>query len=403
MSYTTTTSLPQPPWYVLPILCFTMPLMGVSIDLYVPSLPWIADSLHTTDRLAKFTLPIYLYGYALSPVLFGAWSDAMGRRQPLVIGMILYIIATIACAMSVNITELLFLRFLQGFSLAVMSISYRAIISDFYGPVNRIHSVMAVTATFWAIGPIIAPFIGGYLQAFFGWRASFVFLALYGVLAILCFWILPESHHQCTPLRQQYLIKRYIRIFSEPMFWGGVLAMGLTYGSMLAFSVVGPFIIQDVLHYSPIQFGHMALYLGIAFFIGSYAYTFLLRYFRVMNIVFIGGSLGLSASVVMFVLAELFPIDIWLVMAPMWVIFFFMACAGLFQAAGGICISLFPDIAGTAGAATAVAYMLLVGLLGFMASFLKASTVVPLSIAYMVLLMLILLTYIFILRHHFKR
>ncbi|MEM9243960.1 MAG: MFS transporter [Pseudomonadota bacterium] len=388
-------------WFIIPVLCFAAILGIMAIDLNAPSLPWIARSLHASPYLVRLTVPFNSYGVAVGAFIFGALLDAFGRKKPIIMAMIAYIIISLLCALSPTIHILLLLRFTQGFCLASMFVGYRAIVADVYGPVNKVHHAMATIGMFVSMSPIFAPSIGGYLQHIFGWQANFIFLAIYGFLVVCALSILPETHWQRTPIRHQQISKRYIKILATPRFWLGIMFMCV--GTIVvSFAIIGSFLIQDVLGYSAIVFGHTALCLGILCFIGSYVYRLLLRHFALAKILIFNTLAAIVTAIIFVMLATQWKINYWTITLPVAAIFFFISCAGIYQVGTGICTSLFPEMAGTVGAVSAIIFLLISSVIISIASFLKAHTATPLAMLYLIVLItLFILTLVF--RDHLQK
>jgi len=174
-------------------------------------------------------------------------------------------------------------------------------------------------------------------------------------------------------------------------------------GFAVMFAVVGPFLIQDVLHYNAIVFGHTALFLGLSFLLGSYCYRFLLRHVSLSKIILMGTLLAIIVDIVFLILAAKFSIHYWSIVIPVIVIYFAIGCSGLYQSGSGLCISLFPAMAGAASSVSAVVYFIVLGLSGSVASLLQSDTAMPLAIAYLALFMVCFLVFVIVLRRHFNK
>jgi multidrug resistance protein len=220
-------------------------------------------------------------GYSLAQLFCGALSDAWGRRTLLIIGLALYTSASLLAVYSSSITALILIRFVQGLGVAAPGVLARAIASDSYES-DRLPAVTNYITLAWALGPILAPLIGGYLQHAFGWKAVFYFLTAYGclALALVCF-LLPETNPRRHPLSVKTLLHDYRIVLASPVFVGCALVLSIIYAYLILFNVVGPFLIQVVLHESPLVFGRVALCLGIAWFLGSLANRFLTAWFPI--------------------------------------------------------------------------------------------------------------------------
>ncbi|MEM9244040.1 MAG: MFS transporter [Pseudomonadota bacterium] len=392
---------PNRPWYLVPIILLMVPSTGAGIDLYIPSLPWIVKSLHTSAFLVKLTISTYLIGYAIGPLFFGILSDNLGRIRPLQYGLLVYIAVCIICALTSNIWVLLTMRFLQGFAVGAIGNTFRAVITDAFELGDDRHRMSASVTLAWTLGPVIAPFIGGYLQHYFGWRANFVFFVLYGVFLLACSLILPETNPHPTSISVKTALRNYCKIGSNFLFFAGAITLGMLYGGIVIFNVVGPFLVQKVMGYNAIEFGHIALLLGIGLFIGSLVNRLLLNYFSSDKITITAVSIAIVASIIMLLLGLFFPLNILYLIAPLFIIFLFTL--NLFGACLSLCLSIFPEMAGMAGAMMGFVFVLLTTLISIMASFLKTNTQAPLAIAYIAIFVLALFIYLSILRPFFTQ
>ena len=126
--------------------------------------------------------------------------------------------------------------------------------------------MLAYTAMIWGAGPLIAPFISGYIHHFLGWQANFYTFAIYGMLLFsLVLFFLKETHQDRLSFDAKSIMARYRHILTNKLFIGYVVCNGLGYCVLVIFSVFGPFLIQTHLHYSAIAFGYTALFVGSHF------------------------------------------------------------------------------------------------------------------------------------------
>ncbi|MAZ77304.1 MAG: hypothetical protein CMF39_01325, partial [Legionellaceae bacterium] len=163
---TTTEQTNQRPWYFAWVILFMVPFTGMGIDLYAPSLPWIMKAFGTTVTLTKLTIPMFLIGYALGPIFFGTLSDTYGRKPLLYWGLLLYVFSCFVMIVMPNIWVMLAMRIFQGAAAGSIGVAFRAMTSDTYKVGHELHKMGASIGTAWTLGPVIAPFIGSYLQHF---------------------------------------------------------------------------------------------------------------------------------------------------------------------------------------------------------------------------------------------
>ena len=364
----------------LGILLLMVPLAGASIDIYVPSLPAITSHFGVPIRLIQWTIPTYLIGYSLAQLFCGALSDAWGRRTLLIAGLCLYVGASLAAAHSPSATILIFVRFVQGLGVAAPGVLARAIASDSFAS-DRLPAVTNYFTLAWALGPILAPLVGGYLQHVFGWRAVFYFLTLYGCLVIiLAFFLLPETALHRHLLNLSTLLEDYRIVLASPVFLGCVVMLAIIYAHVVLFNVVGPFLVQVVLHESPLVFGRLALSLGIAWFSGSLVNRFLTAFYPRIPLMEIATTMALLGSLVMAWLAFRYPLTLPHLIIPTAVVY--MSISITFTQCFGKSVSLFRERAGTASALMGTLFIAGSASAGFAGSFLETRTALPMALSF---------------------
>ena len=365
------------------ILLAMVPLTGATIDIYVPSLPAITAHFGVPAQLVQWTIPSYLIGYSLAQLFCGALSDAWGRRALLIIGIVLYTGASFLAASASSIGMLILMRFVQGLGVAAPGVLARAIASDSFDSERLPHITNYITLA-WALGPIVAPLIGGYLQHVFGWKAIFYFLTAYGCIVLLLIYVLlPETNSYRHQLRPDTLLDQYKPILASPVFLGCALVLALIYGQLVLFNVVGPFLIQTVLGESPIVFGRVALSLGIAWFLGSLANRILTETFPHFPLMEIATVVAFVGSTIMAWLAFESPLSLSNLVIPTAVVF--MSGSITFTRCFGLSVRFFPKQAGTASALVGTLFIAGSALAGFGASFLEARTAIPLALSFVAL------------------
>lgn len=205
----------------LPLLIAGLATIGpFTIDTYLPSFPAIALEMNTTEVLVQQTLTAYLIPFAVMMLFHGAISDAVGRRPVILIGVGGFVIASIGCALATNMTMLLACRALQGLVAGAGTSLSRAVVRDAYQGVEA-QRLMSRVMLIFSLAPAVAPIIGGWLQTWFGWRANFWFLAVFGaILFAACFRYLPETHPPAS--RQRFapapLLAAYRLVALNPRF-----------------------------------------------------------------------------------------------------------------------------------------------------------------------------------------
>ncbi|MBX5450902.1 Bcr/CflA family multidrug efflux MFS transporter [Thermogemmatispora sp.] len=240
----------------------------LSLDMYLPALPLLSQDLGANASEAQLTLSACLVGLALGQLLAGPLSDSLGRRRPLLIGLLIYILASLCCAVVPSITLLIGLRLIQGMAGAAGIVIARATVRDKYSGIlmARFFSMLMLVS---GIAPIAAPLIGGFLLRLTTWRGIFLFLTLLVVLIWIAALLgLPES---LPPERRQSgklgtTLGTFRRLLTDKAFLSYALSCGLSAAAMFAYISGSPFVTQDIYGLSPqafsLVFGTNAL--GIA-------------------------------------------------------------------------------------------------------------------------------------------
>ncbi|MDR1888701.1 MAG: multidrug effflux MFS transporter [Zoogloeaceae bacterium] len=221
-----------------------------SIDTYLPAFPEMGAAF-AVDRLKiQQTLVIYMITFGLMTLWHGALSDSFGRKRVIVIGLAVYALSSLGCALSNSIEMLWAMRALQGLSAGAGMVVSRAMVRDLYeGPAAQ--RLIANIAIMFAFAPAIAPIIGGWVLHLAGWRAIFVFLTLVSALLCgVCMWKLPESlpPEKRQPFAVLPLLRGYKKVFSNPGFVALSVGIGATFGGYFLYILSAPAFIREHLH-----------------------------------------------------------------------------------------------------------------------------------------------------------
>lgn len=365
------------------LVLLILPISGLSIDIYVPSLPAVSRFFSADKALVQLTVTAYMLGLGLMQLFAGAISDSYGRRKPFLIALFLFIVATFCIPATHNIYQLLILRFIQGVTIAVAVVPLRSIISDLFEG-KEFYKMVSYMTMAWSIGPIIAPAIGGYLQTYFGWQASFYFLVIYcSICLILNAIYLPETSIYRHSFHPRKIFKRSKNILSHKLFLSGLMINVMLYSLVILFTIVGPFLIQNVMHYSALQFGKIALLIGFAWFLGSMINRlFLHTKLETKRQVCLWAMLLLTLCVL--IIECFMPITIYLVVIPVFILCLLGGITFPNHFARGML--LFPESTASANALFGGFLFLLTGITSALGAFLKASMLMPLTITYLILI-----------------
>ncbi len=245
-----------PQWAFAVLLALLGMLGPFSIDTYLPAFSAMAASLGATPVQLQQTLSAYLFGFAFMSLFHGAISDSVGRRPVVLWGVAVFTLASVGCALSQTIGQLIFFRALQGLSTGAGIVVSRAVIRDMYPP-SQAQKVMSQVTIFFGIAPAIAPMIGGWLLVHTDWHAIFWFLAAIGVaLWIANYRLLPETLHvsQRQPFHPSHLLAGYWQLGSDPRFLLLALASGIPFNGMFLYVLSAPVFLGEHLQLPPEHF-----------------------------------------------------------------------------------------------------------------------------------------------------
>lgn len=254
----------------------------ISIDMYLPAFPTIANELQTTIQNVALSVSTYFLGFALGQILYGPLLDRFGRKRPLYVGLILYIIATIICSTVTTIQALLLIRFIQALSGCVAAIAAMAMVRDFFPP-DKSASIISLLILILGISPLLAPTVGSFVVDSFGWRYVFIALAFVAfiILAVI-FFFLPEGQVPDTSvlLKPTPIIKSFKSILLQPQFYVFALAGTFSFSGLFVYVAGSPAIFMDGFHVSAKIYGGIFALLSVGFIGGSQMNHLLTRKYK---------------------------------------------------------------------------------------------------------------------------
>jgi len=228
-----------------------------SIDTYMPSFPEIGQTFNATPQQMQLTLSAYLATFSIMTLFHGAISDSFGRRPVILANLAVFVAATIGCAVAQDFRQLLLFRALQGLSGGAGMVVGRAMIRDSFAG-HEAQRMLSMVIMIFGLAPAIAPVIGGWLQAGFGWRSVFVFLTLYAALLLACcYWRLPETLPRSArqPFAPRPLTANYLKLLGSLRFGLLSSAIAFNFAGFFLYIASAPLIIYNLLHLDANQFG----------------------------------------------------------------------------------------------------------------------------------------------------
>lgn len=333
------------------VIVLAVCLTQFASDIYAPSLPNIASSLYTNVDLVQWSMAIYMLGVALSQLVYGPLSEGVGRKKPLLAGLIIMLIGSLVCLFSQSIETLIWGRLIQGCGAGACAALWRSIFRDVFTgeELAKYGSYLVVFIMF--IVPA-APVLGGYLQGFYGWRACFAFMSIYTLVALFAIlWGFKETsqHHHIERLKLSYLAKTYSTLLTSRIFMGITFCTFLSYGAFFSWFVSGPILLIKNIGISPVAFG------WITFFGGGAAYALagwlngrFVKRFGMPVMMRFGWCVMILSSTLILVSQLFFNLTLWGIVAP--VILFYFGSTFIWPNAFATAFTPFGKIAGYAGA-----------------------------------------------------
>lgn len=252
------------------ILAFALiPLSGFATDVYIPSLPAMASHLHVAGTAVQLTLVIFMISSGISQLFVGSLLDSFGRFRLNIAALAIFAAASFVIAGSDNIWIIYLMRVIHGIAVATITVSKRAYFIDIYKG-EKLKHYISLFSIIWATAPIIAPFIGGFLQAAFGWESNFYFLGLF-TLVILAFELIysGETLKNFQKFQARPIVNVYLSMIKTADYTLGLFILGLSYSMLVVYGMASPFIIEHVFHHSPVVTGNMALLSGVSLMAGG--------------------------------------------------------------------------------------------------------------------------------------
>lgn len=241
---------------VLAILSTLLAFASISTDLYLPAMPAMGRALHAGTGAIAFTVSGYLIGFSVGQLVWGPISDRYGRRLPIAIGLVLFVIGAAGCALSVNAGEMIFWRVVQALGACAGVVLARAMVRDLYEG-NRAAQMLSTLMTVMGIAPLLGPLIGGQILLLASWRAIFWVLVVVGLATLAAMLLLPET---LPPARRNHeplghAAARYLSLLRQRRVIGYIGAGAFFFGGAFAGIAGTPFAYIGYYHVVPQLYG----------------------------------------------------------------------------------------------------------------------------------------------------
>jgi DHA1 family bicyclomycin/chloramphenicol resistance-like MFS transporter len=363
-------------WTLFAATCLAL----LQVSIYVPSMPGIARYFSVPISAIQLTVTIYAIGFAIGNLFWGPISDRYGRRPALVIGSVLCLIASAVCLFAPSIEVLFVGRVIQAFGASSIMVAGRAVVRDIFDRLGtaRALSLLATSAN---IMPVAAPVLGGYLEVWFDWRASFVVILAFAALITGIVWkVLPETNvtAQTSGSLMASMVGGYGQLLRKVRFVGYALTNMSGGMCFFAFLAAAPAILINAGGLSPHHFGFFASMMPIGFMLSTYLNSRVVTRQGIDRMLFVGGIFNLLSGTLLMALA---PIGANWVMIPCC----FLAGFGngfVMPNGNAGAVSVIPPLAGAASGFSAFCQMIIASLVTAALSATTITSAMPLGISF---------------------
>ena len=321
-----------------------------SIDMYLPGFSGIAKDLNTSVANVSMTLSSYFIGISAGQLLYGPLLDRFGRKKPLFIGTLVYILASLGCVFVTDIDTFIGLRFIQAIGSCAATVASVSMVRDLF-PVKDIPKVFSMLMLVVGLSPMLAPTIGGYVTEYYGWHTVFFILMCIGIVILVAAQIvLPNTYEPnvSISLKPKPIIAEFISIIKVPQFYTYAFAGAIAFSGLFVYVAASPILFMDIFEVGPKIYGWIFAFMSLSFIIASQLNSLLLRKFTSEQMIF--GAL-ISQSVISVVFLVLVINDVLELYGTITMMFLFLACLGISNPnTAGLTLAPFSRNAGSASA-----------------------------------------------------
>ena len=299
-----------------------------SIDMYLPAFPNIAKDLHSTVEDVSLSVSTYFLGFALGQILYGPLLDRFGRKPPLYIGLVLYIIATLSCTFCHTIHALMIMRFFQALGGCVASVAAIAFVQDLFPP-HRGASIISFLVLVIGLSPLLAPSVGSFVADAWGWQAVFYVLAgITVIMLFIAYFFLPSgaAPDVSVSLLPEQILRGFQSILVTPRFYIFALAGTFSFAGLFIYVAGSPAVFMNYFHLSARQYGGVFALISVGFIGGSQLNHILTKKYS-------GDAIFTATLIVQAISSLLFAACVWLgllsLAGHLIFLFIILSCVGI--------------------------------------------------------------------------
>lgn len=373
-------SRPHPTAFRVRLLLTGLVAFGpVSTDLYLPSLPAMVTSFRTDVSTVQLTLSVFVFGFAVSQLIYGPLSDRFGRRPVLLGGIATYFIASILCLFAPSIHWLIVGRLLQALGACAGPVVGRAVVRDVY-PRDQAARVLSYMASAMALMPAVAPIFGGVMESTVGWQGNFALLALFGVVLLIGTWtLLDETNHHTDAhaLQLWKVFGNYRLLLRDRRFIGRVLTLAFGFAGLFSFISGSSFVLIDVLKVDAHMFGFAFGCVVFGYVAGTFLSGRIGQRIGLARMIRFGIVLGIVAGASLALLAWLGVQSVVAVVLP--TSFYFLSVGLVLPNTTAAAIAPYPTMAGSASAMLGFIQMAVGAVAGWLVGASHDGTTIPMA------------------------
>jgi Bcr/CflA subfamily drug resistance transporter len=365
---------------VLLIACLT----SVATDIYAPSLAAIASAMHAPISQAQFSLTIFMVGLACSQLIYGPISEGVGRRLPLIAGLLIFLCGSFLSMLATRMEFVVLGRLVQGCGAGACASLWRTIFRDVYqgDELSRHGAWLSIVVTF--VVPAV-PVLGGYLQKYISWRASFGFLVFYSLMVLaLIRYVFKETsqHHHLERLKSPFILQAYRQLLSSRIFMGYTLSVFFCYGAFFSWFAVGPVLLIKHIGLSPVEFGWISFVIGAgAMALAGTVNGRFVKRFGGKLMLRSGWAIMFASGCLLLICYGIFGVKLYAITVP--VFLFYFGVTLIWPSAFAGAFTPFGTIAGYAGSLYSFMQLGGAALVGSITVWLPAHSPLPLSVIFM--------------------
>ncbi len=366
-------------FYLILILGMMTAIGPFSIDMYLPAFPDIAKSLNTSVARVTLSLSSFFIGISAGQLLYGPLLERFGRKKPLYVGLCLYLVASIGCAMAASVNALIALRLLQAVGGCVGMVASRAMVRDLF-EVKENAKVFSMLMLVVAVSPIVAPTLGGYVTALIGWRYVFAMLIIIDIIILTSvYFFLPESKKPDPnfSLRPTPILKNFAGVIVHPQFYTYALTAAISAAGLYAYIGGSPHVFMELFHVTEKQYGWIFALIAMGLIGASQVNSLLLKNYTSEQII----KVALTCQSVIGITMVLFTILGWAdLFVTIFLIFIFLCTQGfVFPNASALSLASFGHNAGSASALMGAIQMCIGACTSGVVSVLQNHTALPMT------------------------